>query len=342
MPFQESAECRSNRKLPDTKQGDGSRFSPSSTLPRVKPGDPAGHAVMTSLEAALLRIQSIEGEALRGDYEGIHRLRTATRRLRSDLRAFHCMLDPRWAQEIECELKWFTGLLGEVRDVDVLTDRLKRALSARDSSETEAMSPLFADLTERRTRNLRAVRNALQGDRYGNLLGALQRAIEHPALTDDAHLPCRKALPPLARAAWRRLKKPARDLRPSDPDESFHAVRKRAKRTRYNSEMIVAILGRSAAKRARGFIRGVTRVQDLLGEHQDAIIAVREIADALVLYADDTAFVRAGRHLLDMQHADSQEARGAFYQAWDKLDRKKLRRWMKLSSRAKSESSARI
>jgi CHAD domain-containing protein len=336
MPYQVPAGNPSDQEPRAATEGDGPVMLQTLTLPRVKPRDPAGHALLTSLESALLRIQSSEWDALCGEGEGIHRLRTSTRRLRSDLRAFRDMVEPHWAEEIEGELKWFTGLLGEVRDVDVLSRRIKRALSLQDDSDTEAMAPMFEELTARHARTLRALRNALQGDRYRNLVASLQHAIEHPALMDEAHSPCRTVIPPLAKAAWRRLKKPAKELRPTDPDEQFHEVRKRAKRARYNAEMIAEILGRSAAKCARRFIRRVTRLQDTLGEHQDAIITAREIDDALALHPDDAAFVRAGRHLLEGQHAAAQDARDEFFRAWDKLDRKELRRWMKSSSMVKS------
>ncbi|MGP0064576.1 MAG: CHAD domain-containing protein [Isosphaeraceae bacterium] len=334
MPYQDPTKCPSDRKLPTPNAGDGS--PQTLTLPRVKPGAPAGLALVTALESALLRIQATEECASQGDHEGIHRLRTAIRRLRSDLRVLRDLVDPNRVEALETELKWFAGLLGEVRDVDVLRRRLELALSSQGSAEIEAMSPLFGNLAARREQGLRDVRNALKGNRYRNLLASLQLAIEHPALKDEAHLPCRKALPPLARASWRRLKKSARELSPSDPDESFHEVRKRAKRARYNAEMIAAILGRTAARQARHFIRSVTRIQDILGEHQDAIIAAREVADALVLHPDDSAFIRAGRHLLEGQNAAAQGARDAFFHAWRELDQKKLRRWMKHSSKVKS------
>ncbi len=243
MPNQEPAECLSDRKLLATGKGDGSQRPSALMVPRVKPGDPAGHALLTSLESALLRIQATEEAALRGVDEGIHRLRTATRRLRSDLRAFHDMVDPQWVERLEGELKWFSGLMGVVRDADVLTGRIEEALASKDRSEREAMSPLFEILSSRHEVGMQAVHDALEGDRYRNLLATLQHAIEHPDLKDEAHEPCRRALPPLARASWRRLRKAASDLRPSDPDESFHEVRKRAKRARYNAELIAGILG---------------------------------------------------------------------------------------------------
>jgi CHAD domain-containing protein len=143
-------------------------------------------------------------------------------------------------------------------------------------------------------------------------------------------------LPPLAAAAWRRLKKCGRALRPTDPDEAFHEVRKRAKRARYTAEMVVPVLAGSAARGARRFIRGTSRVQDVLGEHQDAIVAGKEIGDVLARHADDPSFERAAHRLLDGQVEAARAARDAFFDVWDKLDRKKSRRWFKVASKVRS------
>ena len=53
------------------------------------------------------------------------------------------------------------------------------------------------------------------------------------------------------------------------------------------------------------------------------IIAAREIAEALARHPDDAAFVQAGTALLEGQQAAARDARDTFFQAWDKLDRKK-------------------
>ena len=83
----------------------------------------------------------------------------------------------------------------------------------------------------------------MQGERYRNLLASLAAAIECPALKDDAWEPCRRALPPLAAAAWRKLKKGGRDLEAASPDADFHQVRKLAKCARYAAELIAPALG---------------------------------------------------------------------------------------------------
>ena len=66
---------------------------------RLRPGDPPEHAV--------------------------HQARVATRRLRSDLKTFGPFLDPVWLRHTTAELKWLGNRLGQVRDADVLAQRLR-------------------------------------------------------------------------------------------------------------------------------------------------------------------------------------------------------------------------
>jgi CHAD domain-containing protein len=285
-------------------------------------------AVLVSLETALSRIRSTEADARRGDVEGIHRLRTTTRRLRSELRAFRSLVDPEWIGPLEGEMKWLAELLGNVRDLDVLTERFRKAAAAEEELETESLAPLFAELMARHAARSQELRSTLQGDRYRDLIMAIERAIGHPTLGVGSCAPCRKALPPIADAAWRRLKKCARALRFDHPDTAFHEVRKRAKRARYTAEMVAPVLSGAAAKGVRRFIRGATRVQDVLGEHQDAIVAGREVGGLLERHADGPAFERAAHRLLEGQAEAARAAREEFFEVWDRLDRKKSRRWL--------------
>jgi CHAD domain-containing protein len=309
----------------------GQHATPVQTVevPRIRPRDPVARAVLVSLETALSRIRSTEPDACRGDVEGIHRLRTTTRRLRSELRAFRGLVAPEWIGPLEVGMKWLAGLLGNVRDLDVLMARL-RAAADEDGLSPEALAPLFADMMARHGRASQELRGALQGDRYRDLIAALESAIFHPSLGGDSCIPCRKALPPLAADAWRRLKKSARALGPDDPDEAFHEVRKRAKRARYTAEMVASVLSGAAAKGARRFIREATRVQDVLGEHQDAILAGNEVAGLLEHQTDASspAFEQAAHHLLEGQAEAARSARELFFDVWDKLDRKRTRRWL--------------
>src|ERR1700735_5546453 len=89
-------------------------------VPKVKPDDPVGCAVSSALRAGVSRIVSREGEARSGDGEGAHRLRVATRRLRSELCALESLVERGWRQKVVAGLKWLGGVLGDVGGVAVL------------------------------------------------------------------------------------------------------------------------------------------------------------------------------------------------------------------------------
>ena len=134
---------------------------------------------------------------------------------------------------------------------------------------------------------------------------------------------------PLAIAAWHELKKGARDLRPSDPDEEFHEVRKRAKRP---------IHGRAdradTASSVQPLRRSLHSPDDPGSEHYSASTRTpsspaRRSNSQLAEHADDPGFVEAAGRLLDTQKNAARTARTEFFKVWDKLDRKKSRRWMK-------------
>jgi CHAD domain-containing protein len=294
----------------------------------------------------MFRLESADAEARRGDVEGIHRLRTSSRRLRSELQAVRDLVDSEWRENLQHELKWLAGMLGNVRDLDILSHRLRSALRSvagqNDAAEGlpesrpgGSLDPLFQDLEERHARNSRALRDALQSERYKALVASLKSSITDPAIKVEAWEPCRTALPPLIEAAWRRLRSDARSLEPNSPDDDFHHVRKLAKRARYTAELIGPALGRRADRRAKRFIRLSTQVQDILGEHQDAIIAASEIEHFRADRPLDDDVARAVAELLETQHAAAQAARMKFFDVWKKLDRKKSVRWFKNRTNAR-------
>ena len=66
---------------------------------------------------------------LRRGSDPIHDTRVAIRRLRSTLRVFGKLLDRAAIGDVDDELKWFAGLLGEVRDCQVQRRRFQEALA---------------------------------------------------------------------------------------------------------------------------------------------------------------------------------------------------------------------
>src|SRR4051812_28832239 len=96
MPPHEPAQMRVGGAQPTDSRKAPDASGSTVTVPRIRPRDPVVQAVLVSLQTAHSRTRSIEAAARRGDVEGVHRLRTTTRRLRSELRAFRGLVDPDW------------------------------------------------------------------------------------------------------------------------------------------------------------------------------------------------------------------------------------------------------
>ena len=98
----------------------------------------------------------------RGDPSVVHKTRVATRRLRSTLRVFGPLYEPAAAAELDSELRWYAGLLGEVRDRQVLRRRLDAMVAELD--EAVRLGPVQAridtELTREQTEHWAAVQAA--------------------------------------------------------------------------------------------------------------------------------------------------------------------------------------
>jgi CHAD domain-containing protein len=296
-------------------------------FPKVRPCDPAAAAVQAALAEGLYWLNVNHPAASAGDVEGVHHLRTTTRRLRTALELFRGLTDPAWSDHLADELKWLADTLGAVRDLDVMTHRLSE--EASEDLGTELLGPLFDGLRHRHDEASDVLRSALVGDRYDGLVEALAGSVGAIQTGDEAWQPCREVLPGLVHDAWKRLKRPARALTPDDPDADFHEVRKRAKRARYAAEAVARSLDPRDAKDARRFAKRARDVQDVLGAHQDAVVAADEIRRAADDHPDLGPFNFAAGRLLERERAAAATTRARFFEVWDQLDRRKSTLWMR-------------
>jgi CHAD domain-containing protein len=276
---------------------------------RVGPGDPASLAIAEAFSTAVARLREANEQARAGDVKGIRRLRTSSRRLRSQLQAFGKLIEPKWGGRLIAELRWLGAALGEARDLDVLRKRFEKDESEEDRA---ALEPLFAWLAGRRARAGEAVDRTINGARFRALMAKLERSAEAPSTTKRACKPCRKVLPPLVAGSWKRLRRDAKGLTSGTPDTVFHEVRNRAKRARYTTELIAPKLGRKAESRGVGLIAFARSIQDTLGAHQDAVVAAAEVESMLAQGGHDDAFRRAAAALLSRLRRDADEARDVF------------------------------
>ncbi len=208
------------------------------------------------------------GVRLGEDPECVHQARVATRRLRSDLRVFRPLLDRSWVDQLRGELQWLGGALGAVRDDEVLLARLHDRvvqLSAEDAETGDRLLDLLRTRLEERRSELQIV---LRSDRYIDLLDGLEDALKGPLPKAEAARPGLSALPGLVRKPWRQLRRSVSSLPANPADSQLHAIRIQAKRCRYVAEAISPLVPRSARFAAR-----CRELQDVLGEHQDSIVA---------------------------------------------------------------------
>lgn len=247
-----------------------------------------------------------------GDAEAVHRMRVATRRLRSTLRSFAPLLTGD-LDALHDEVRWITGLLGAVRDTDVMGWRLA-GMVAEEPQEL-VLGPVAARITSElaaRAAQARAELVAgLDSPRYTALLKELDALVARAA---EPQRLARRRLMRRARKAMRRADArlaaataPARTApdgpgAPGEPsaDERLHEARKAYKRARYAAELVGPIAGKRAARLAKR----LTELQDVLGAHQDAIVTGELLRDYGVAahIAGENAFTfgllhaRAGEH----------------------------------------------
>jgi inorganic triphosphatase YgiF len=281
----------------------------------VQPTDPAGQAVRAAIAAGAMRLTQFDPGTRLGEAEPLHQMRVASRRLRSDLRTFASLVDQAWASELSDELEWLGSALGAVRDLDVQIAELE----ALAGDLRPDLGPLFDALETRRDQARELLMEALRGGRYTALLDRLVDASHSPALTVEAEAPIATVLPPLLWGAWRRLARSARAVTPDDPDESYHAVRILAKRARYAAEAIGPML-EGGGRRELAFAVSASRMQDLLGSLQDAVVGANLIHERAAISRDPRFSMAAGR-LYEREVAIRLQARSMYPVAWRRVRR---------------------
>lgn len=254
--------------------------------------------------------------------EDVHQARVAARRLRSDLRTFRSILDEPWQTELRDELRWVGAELGAVRDIEVLRERLGRRVASLPAREALPGRHILDDL-DARHRDARAdLLAAMRSERYVLLLDRLVDAVWEPRVGPDGDTPAAHVLPTLVSGPWKHLADTVASLGDHPTDEALHEVRIRAKRARYAAEAVAP----AAPKRARSFARAATRVQDVLGEHQDACTAGRWLRNVARDAPEPVVF--AAGMLAEKERRAANAARKRFPKAWRRLNAKKLRSWM--------------
>lgn len=276
----------------------------------------AGQLVRRAIAASVDRyLRQEPGVRLGEDPEAVHQARVATRRLRSDLRTFAPLIEPGWAAEINEKVRWLGGLLGGARDADVLHARLRSRVDGLPEEDQPAGQKLVDGLSADQLAAHAALLAGMTGERYLSVIQAMVDAARAPRLLPESHQPAHDVALRLLARPWKKLRRQVASLDHPAPDHELHEVRIRAKRVRYAAEAVAPVLGRKAA----GFARAAAGLQEVLGEHQDAVVAGAVLRERGTGAPADVAF--AAGELAGLERAAATDARSQWPPVYKRVRR---------------------
>lgn len=268
--FPVSGEKENDASPSSEKQSDPKKKKPAFGL---LPGDTfseAGRKVLLSYFEDLLTQET--HPAMGEDPEVVHKMRVASRRLRSAFEIFDQAFDEKARRKFRKPLRRLGRALGNVRDLDVLLMHMRDYAGRLTPGDALSFAPLLRAWEEDRDTQFAALMTHLASDDYRRFREAFRRFVDTPgagALPDHnvvegvpRHiastapvLMLRRYTDVLAFAPY--LDRASIDL--------LHRLRIQCKKLRYTMECFVELLGPGGKK----CIRHVIALQDYLGELQD-------------------------------------------------------------------------
>jgi CHAD domain-containing protein len=206
---------------------------------------------------------------LRRGRDPIHDTRVAIRRLRSMLRVFGSVLDRSSIGDLDGELRWFAALLGDVRDCQVQHRRFTGMLDelADELILGPVRSRIRNDVQGTELSRQACLREAMDSPRYLAIMAVLRNWRTDPPVGAETK---RAGLIRRARRVGRKADRRLTAALTDGDDAMLHRARKAAKRARYAAELCQPVGG---AKHPKRMIKHYKRVQSVLGDHQDAVVA---------------------------------------------------------------------
>ena len=298
--------------------------------PKLTDRSSGGEAVLAHLRDQVEQVRAYDLPVRVDAPDAVHKMRVATRRLRSALTTFNALFAADVVRPVRGELTWLAGELGGARDAEVMRDRVRRAVEAE--GEVVEAGSVAAVSDEELGQAYRAAHDRvladLDGERYHALLAALDGLVTAPPVRKRAAAPARTILPGLIARSYADVRRIVEEAEATpagaEQEELWHDARKAAKRARYAGESVSGIFGADAV----AFAKAMEEMQEALGERQDSVLTRERLRDlALHTSRTDAAFLYGRLHALEeIRGSRSQERIDA---AWQAAGRKSLHRWLR-------------
>ncbi|MEV7777482.1 CHAD domain-containing protein [Kitasatospora sp. NPDC088351] len=287
----------------------------------------AGRVLLDRIGAQAAVLAGLDAAVRADEPDAVHRMRVACRRLRSALRTYRRLFVRGATDELVAELRWLASALGRARDREVLAERL--VARARELPPECGPEQVAAELERWGREEYRRVRPevvaALDSPRRQALAAGLAALLADPPLRGRAE---RAAVPELARVAAREQRRTAERVRlaraAADPparDRALHEARKAAKRARYAGETAAPAVGPAAER----YAERMKAVQEVLGEHQDAVVAATALLERATAPGAGRTFGYGV--LYGQQLAAAEAARRDLAPVWARAAKRRLARF---------------
>jgi CHAD domain-containing protein len=267
-------------------------------------------------ELQLLK-QRDPGVRLGGEIEDVHQIRVAARRMRTILLAVRKIARPEWSEPLLDGLKWLGEIFARARDLDVQMHYFQMEAEQMKVRDRRPLERFLQYLQREREKTQETLMDEMKSARYLGFLSKLREAAEAPVLDTSQY-----TIADMAARQFRKLQKTIQRLKRSPSNADLHRVRIRAKRARYAAELAVTSNGKAITR----FIKAAKQFQDLLGTHQDAVLAERYVQGLLRYQAGQQAAFTAGL-LVARASQRREEVRKEFWSEWRRLKKRGKRAW---------------
>jgi inorganic triphosphatase YgiF len=246
---------------------------------RLRKGMSTREAFRAIGHACLKQVIGNEAAVLAGDADGVHQMRIGLRRLRAAISLFPEILGDAQTDKVKKELKWLSGELGPLRELDVFVTRVVTPVKRRHARK-QGVPGLSNDFEQRRTAALERAQDALRSARYRALALNVAAWLETGEWTkpQDDLVRGRGEVSIETLAAtqlgrrFKKIRKKGRSLTELDARRR-HKLRIQAKKVRYAAEFFAGVFpGKKATKRREAFLAALRDMQDCLGDLNDIVV----------------------------------------------------------------------
>lgn len=225
--------------------------------------------------------------------EGIHDMRVAVRRVRTALKIFKKWL-PKNAKKMGSELKSFSGVLGKKRDLDIFSEFTLPFVNAE--------SIFFQKLARKKDRASKQASAILQSKNHLKLIEELENIKSDKTKKEALEVAKNRIQKTLSTVL-----KIASTIDSKVDDKTLHRLRICIKKLRYICEFFADLFHNQFAV----FIEKSKQLQDILGDHQDAITGLTMLTRyKSVLSLDEYLKIEKNYELKKM------DTRNSFFKFW--------------------------